>query len=189
MGFIEATFVVLALWLLGAENEFQVGVLVAAMGIGGVIGALIAPKITRRLGLGRTYIFGMGLAGVCLFLVLFTSYGVLALILQAAWMVGVSVINIPLATIRQHYAAESMLGRVITASRAIGWATLPIGALIGGWLGATPDTYPWVARAFPLLLIFTAIWLYTTVVWSDTYGPDYERELSDSNEGIEPIAP
>jgi hypothetical protein len=93
------------------------------------------------------------------------------------------VINIPLATIRQHYAAESMLGRVITASRAIGWATLPIGALIGGWLGASESSYPWVARSFPILLIATALWLYTTVVWSDTFGPGFaatEEATSDA---------
>lgn len=174
MGFIEATFVVLAFEVLMAESELQVGVLLFAMGVGGVIGALTAPRITRRLGLGRALVAGMAIAGVGLFLVMFTTYGLLTLALQAGWMFGVSVINIPLATIRQHYAAESMLGRVITASRAIGWATLPLGALIGGWLGASESTYPWVARSFPLLLIATALWLYTTVVWTDTFGPGFE---------------
>jgi hypothetical protein len=88
-------------------------------------------------------------------------------------MVGISVINIPLATIRQHYATESMRGRVISASRALGWATLPLGALVGGWLGATESTYPWVARSFPILLLATALWLFTTVIWSDTFGPGF----------------
>ena len=176
MGFIEATFVVLAFVVLKANDEFEVGVLLFAMGVGGLIGALVAPRITRALGLGRTFILGMGIAGVFMFLVMFTNYGLIALILQSAWMFGVSVINIPLVTIRQHYAAESMLGRVITASRAIGWATLPLGALVGGWLGATESTYPWVARAVPVALMVTALWLYTTVVWSDTFGPGFKDE-------------
>lgn len=110
-----------------------------------------------------------------MFAVMFTSYGWLALALQAIWMVGVSIINVPLATIRQHYAAPSMMARVITASRAIGWATLPIGALIGGWLGASVETYPWVARAFPLALLGTAAWLFTTVIWTDTFRPEVRR--------------
>ena len=173
MGFVEATFVVLALVVLNVETKAQIGILLFAMGVGGVFGALIAPRIARSLGLGRTLIVGMGIAGVGLFLVMFTNYGALAIALQAFWMIGVSVINIPLATIRQHYAAESMLGRVITASRAIGWATLPVGALVGGWLGGDDNSYPWVARGFPLLLIATAVWLYTTVIWSDTFGPDF----------------
>ena len=174
MGFVEATFVILALVVLNVKTKTQIGILLFAMGVGGVFGALIAPHISRSLGLGRTLIVGMGIAGVGLFLVMFTNYGPLAIALQAFWMVGVSVINIPLATIRQHYAAESMLGRVITASRAIGWATLPIGALVGGWLGGDSSSYPWVARGFPVVLMATALWLYTTVIWSDTFGPDFE---------------
>lgn len=175
IGFIEATFVVLAFVVLKAETELEVGILLAAVGVGGLIGALMAPWFTRRLGLGKTLVMGMTVAGVGLFAVMFTTYGILALALQAGWMIGVSVINVPLATIRQHYSHESMLGRVITASRAIGWATLPIGALVGGWLGNTEATYPWVARIFPVILMGTALWLYTTIVWSDTYGPGYER--------------
>ena len=183
IGFIEATFVVLAIWVLQADGEFQIGVLLLAMGTGGVVGALIAPRITRAVGLGRTFIFGMALSGICLFLVMFTTYGPIALALMVAWMIGISLINIPLVTIRQHYAATSMLGRVISASRALGWATLPIGALVGGWLGATPDTYPMVARAFPVVLIATAIWLTTTVIRTDTYGPDMTPQDAETVEG------
>ena len=172
MGFIEATLVLLGSWVLGAQTEFQIGILVFAMGVGGVGGALMAPRIARSIGVGRTLVYGMAITGIGMFAVMFTTYGVVALALQVGWMAGVSLINIPLATIRQHYSAPSILGRVVTASRAIGWATLPIGALIGGWLGASQDTYPWVARAFPLLLVGTAIWLTTTVVWTDTFGPE-----------------
>lgn len=182
IGFVEATFVVLAFVVLEAETELEVGILLGAMGVGGVVGALVAPSITRRLGLGRTLVAGMGFAGVGLLLVMFTTYGFFALALQVGWMIGISVINIPLATIRQHYAAEAMLGRVITASRAIGWATLPIGALVGGWLGNTEATYPWVARAFPIILLATALWLYNTVVWADTYGPGFEHPPAETRE-------
>lgn len=173
VGFIEATFVVLAVVVLNASTETEIGILLAALGVGGVAGALLAPRIIRSLGLGKTLVLGMGITGLGMFAVMFTSYGPLAIVLQIGWMVGVSTINVPLATIRQHYAPPSMIGRVITASRAIGWATLPLGALVGGWLGAGEETYPWVARLFPLLLLGTALWLYTTVVWTDTFGPEY----------------
>jgi predicted MFS family arabinose efflux permease len=172
MGFIEATFVILAFRVLNAQTETEVGILLFAMGIGGVIGALIAPRIARSIGVGKTLVMGMGVTGVVLFAVMFTTYGFLTLALQVGWMIGVSIINVPLVTIRQHYAAPSMIGRVISATRALGWATLPIGALVGGWLGATESSYLLVARMFPLLLVGTAGWLYTTVVWSDTFGPE-----------------
>ena len=173
IGFVEATFFVLFFTVIMVPGNTEAGLMLSAMGVGGVIGALIAPTITRKMGLGRTMVAGMAIAGLGLFAVMFTTYGVLALVLQVVWMVGISVINIPLATIRQHYATESMRGRVISASRALGWATLPVGALVGGWLGATESTYPWVARSFPILLMATALWLFTTVIWSDTFGPGF----------------
>lgn len=178
VGFIEGTFVVLAALVFKTQTETQIGILIVALGVGGVIGAMVAPRVVARLGLGKTLTIGMTITGVGLLAVMFTTYGLATLSLQAAWMFGVSLVNVPLATIRQHYATESMLGRVVSASRAIGWATLPLGALIGGWLGASPETYPWVARTFPLLLLGTALWLYTTVVWSDTFGPT-ERQVDE----------
>jgi MFS family permease len=178
-GFVEATFVVLAFLVFKTENEAQVGILLAAFGVGGLIGALLAPYVIRRIGLGRTMTIGMSITGICLVTVMQTEYGILAVALQMGWMFGIGLINVSLATIRQHYATGSMLGRVISASRAIGWATLPIGALVGGWLGTLgqdEDAYARVAQTFPILIVGTALWLFTTVVWRDTFGP---REESD----------
>lgn len=175
IGFMEATFVVLATVVLQTQTETQIGVLYFFMGLGGLIGALTAPRLTRALGLGKSMVSGLSLAGISLFVFMFTKYGILAMALLAIFMFGVSVINIPLATIRQIFAGEDMLGRVITAARAIGWATLPIGALLGGFLGNSESTYPWIARLFPLLLIGCALWLFTTVIWTDTYGPEFVR--------------
>lgn len=180
IGFIEATFLVLFLDVLLVPGTTEAGLMLSAMGVGGVCGALVAPAITRHLGQGRTMVLGMAVAGLGLFAVMFTTYGLLALALQVGWMIGISVINIPLATIRQHYSTESMRGRVISASRALGWATLPLGALIGGWLGATESTYPWVARSFPILLMATSLWLFTTVIWSDTFEPGYTPDSGAS---------
>jgi predicted MFS family arabinose efflux permease len=175
VGFLEATTIVLAEVVLLTQTDAEIGVLFFFMGVGGLAGALFAPRITRLLGLGRAMVSGLAFAGVCLLAVMFTTYGPLALALLAFFMIGISVINVPLATIRQYYAGEGMLGRVVTAARALGWATLPLGALIGGWLGNTPDTYPWIARIFPLILVACALWLFTTVIWTDTFGPEYHR--------------
>ena len=181
VGFLEATIVILATVVLAAEDETQIGILLFFMGVGGVVGALYAPGLARRVGLGRAMTTGLAGAGICLLAVMFTTYGILAMALLFMYMVGISLINVPLATIRQIYAGEAMLGRVITAARAIGWATLPLGALIGGWLGDSEDTYPWVARLFPLILIACALWLFTTVIWTDTYGPDFKKHLDSGD--------
>ncbi len=182
MGFVEAAIVVLFPIVIGATDAREIGILVSAMGVGGIIGALIAPRVVRAVGLGRTLVLGMTIAGTLLLVFMFSSYGWVALALNVGWMLGVSLINVPLATIRQNYAKEGMLGRVVTASRAIGWATLPIGALVGGWLADTEEMLIVVARTFPILLVLTAIWLYTTVVWSSTFGPNFEGRHTNKQE-------
>lgn len=182
MGFVEAAIVVLFPIVIGATDAREIGILVSAMGVGGIIGALIAPRVVRAFGLGRTLVLGMAIAGTLLLVFMFSEYGWVALALNVGWMLGVSLINVPLATIRQNYAKEGMLGRVVTASRAIGWATLPIGALVGGWLADTEEMLIVVARTFPILLVLTAIWLYTTVVWSNTFGPNFEGRHTSKQE-------
>ncbi len=176
MGFIEGTWLVLFRDVIGAQTPTQRGLLLSVMGVGGVMGAFLAPSFSRRLGLGKALVVGMAITGVGMYAFMYTTFGLVAILLQIFWMAGVSIVNVPIATIRQIYASPSMLGRVITASRAIGWVTIPLGAVIGGALGTTDDTYRWVARAFPILLMATALWLFTTVIWSDTVGPSDGEE-------------
>lgn len=178
IGFIEGTWIVLYEVVIQAETPAQQGLLLSMLGVGGVIGAFIAPSFTGRFGLGRTLVAGMAVTGIGMFAFMFTTFGVVAIALQIFWMAGVSIVNVPIATVRQVYSSQSMLGRVITASRAIGWATIPLGAVVGGALGASELTYPWVARAAPILFMATALWLFTTVIWSDTFGPEFDDKYS-----------
>jgi hypothetical protein len=93
---------------------------------------------------------------------------------------GISLINVPLVTIRQSYTPTAMLGRVITAARTIGWSTLPLGSLVGAAL-ADANSYLTVARFTPAILIVVALWLTVTPIWSDTGGPHRGRRLATSD--------
>ena len=65
-----------------------------------------------------------------------------------------------------------MLGRVLTATRAIGWAPTPIGALIGAALvSAEVVSFLTAVRLAPFLIIIAGIGLVPTVIWRDTFGP------------------
>jgi len=173
-GFIEGTFVVMATVVLGTTNDFQIGVLIVAFGLGAILGASVADRVIRVLGLGRTMILGVGTMAVGMALTVFSKFGVLALVFAFVMLCGIGLVNVPIATIRQVYTPPAMLGRVITASRALSWGTLPIGALIGGLL-AERMNYAAVVRSTPIILIALALWLFTTPLWSDTFGPTHRR--------------
>jgi MFS family permease len=173
-GFIEATFVILATVVLATTSEGQIGIILATFGLGATAGAALASRVIRTLGLGRTMIVGLVIMGGGMSLLVFSSFGPLALLFGFTMFVGTGLVNVPIATIRQVYTPAAMLGRVITASRALSWGTLPIGALIGGGLAAQVD-YRAIIRVTPVLLLGLALWLFSTPLWTDTFGPSHRR--------------
>ena len=173
-GFFEATFVVMATVVLGTNSDTQIGVLIATVGVGSTAGAAAADRVIRLLGLGRTMAVGLITMGVGMGLLVFSRFGVVALGFTLLMFVGIGLINVPIATIRQLYTPPTMLGRVITASRALSWGTLPIGALAGGLLASQVEYRP-IVRFTPLVLLALAGWLFTTPLWRDTFGPTHRR--------------
>lgn len=173
-GFIEGTFVVMASVVLHTETEFQIGILIVAFGLGSIAGASTADRVIRVLGLGRTMTVGVATMAVGMTLLVFSTFGPLALGFAFVMFVGIGLVNVPIATIRQVYTPPVMLGRVITASRALSWGTLPLGALLGGTLSASVD-YTLIVRATPTLLMVVAVWLLSTPLWKDTFGPTHRR--------------
>jgi MFS family permease len=179
-GFIEATFVVLAADLVGAELEWQIGALLAALGVGGTIGALMASRSSRRIGLGRTMTVGLVGFGLAFLAGLATDFGVATILLFALAFFAFAPTNVALVTIRQAYTPARMLGRVTAASRAIGWATLPVGALAGAALSDVVGLAP-VAVAAALVPVATAGALVFTSIWRDAFGPSYRTiDLTDA---------
>ncbi|MEU4226649.1 MFS transporter [Nonomuraea sp. NPDC026600] len=116
----------------------SVGVFGAAMSagaVGAVLGALVAPKISDRLGLGRTMAWGLLLH--CL-----VGLGILAApALPAAAVIGVtfgcygffmSCINVCSAPIRQSRMTAENQGVMHAAFRTATWGVIPLAALAGG---------------------------------------------------------
>jgi MFS family permease len=171
VGFLESTLVLTATEL-GAEEEWQIGVVFAALGLGAAFGAWLAPGFIRYLGLGRSLIGGLFTMGLAFAVFVRMEFGPRQLFYVFVAFIGFQLFNVPLVTIRQVFTPDVMLGRVLTATRAIGWAPTPIGALIGASLvSAEVVGFLTAVRLAPLLIIVAAIGLIPTVIWSDTFGP------------------
>lgn len=116
-----------------------VGALAAAGALGGVIGAVAARPLCRRLGTARAVRFALLVA---------TPFG---LLLPAAgpgprvalyafgsvvMVAGAVLCNVVLGSFRQTYAPPALLTRVVATSMFANQATIPLGAVAGGGLGA-----------------------------------------------------
>jgi MFS family permease len=128
--------------------------------VGGVIGALAAPRLAGRLGEGPLLPLGLMVGGgaVVLFpLALSAGPGLLALALLSMgeffMSFGVVLYNVMQVSMRQRVCPPRLLGRMNASIRCIVWGVMPIGSLLGGWLGERLGLAPalWIGIAGLLL--------------------------------------
>jgi MFS family permease len=161
---LEVTLVLLAEQQMGLEPS-RIGLLFAAIGLGSVTGAATTPYVTHRLGLGRTFVLGVILLGAGMFLASFATGflgGASSVFLS---FYGVSWVQVSLITYRQSFTPSWLLGRVTAASRTVAWASLPVGAALGGLLAEQIGVVT-LFRTAPLLVIAAGILLVLTQVWT-----------------------
>jgi MFS family permease len=137
-----------------------IGLLFALAGVGGVLGAFGAGPIARRVGGARATLIGIG-ASVGALLIPLTMPG-LGLLYFGFGMFLVSfaatVYNVNQVSFRQRLCPDRLLGRMNATMRFVVWGVLPIGALIGGVLGAVVGLRPtlWIGA---LGQAMAGIWL------------------------------
>jgi len=138
-----AAVVVVFLVRVAGLSAGPVGVLIAVPGLGGLTGALLARRVSARLGTARTMLVSTLGALPFGLLAPLAAPGprlmfYVAGVLVAATGIGIS--NVVQVTFRQIYCPPGILGRVTATMRFVAFGTSPLGALTGGtlatWLGA-----------------------------------------------------
>ena len=140
-------FAFAALFILYATATLGVspGALGLALGvgaIGGLLGAVVASRIGRRLGLGPAYALGCIIFPVSLILVPIAQPGmpmpvILGLILASEFGagLGVMILDINIGSINNARIGDRIRARANGAYRTINYGVRPVGALLGGLLG------------------------------------------------------
>lgn len=135
-----------------------VGAVLMLGNLGVVAGALAAPRIASRLGVGPTLVASAFATGVGALLVPLAPRSLAEPWLVAAIFAIASttmIFNITSMTLRQSITPPELQGRVHATSRLMSWATRPAGAILGGIAGSTlgiPATL-WIGAVGYLLAI------------------------------------
>ncbi len=170
---MEALLVLFARDRLGLDSGTLIGWFFAGHALLGAAGVAAAPALTRRLGLGRSFVLGLGMLGSGFFVLNLAAPGLAAL--DSGWttvaatvpagfsVAGVSIANVAFATLRQQLPPARVLGRVIAASRTLAWAGLPVGPLLGGALAEAFGLGVVYGAASGLLLVITGAMLASTL--------------------------
>ena len=129
----QATLVLLATQTLHVGTGGY-GLLWTAAAIGSVLGGLVNPAITRRLGLLTSLTVAMAaFAALDAGIGLAPDFAVAAA-LMACNGFFVTMWNVVTVTMRQRIVPAELLGRVNSVYRMLGWGLMPLGALAGGFI-------------------------------------------------------
>ena len=135
-----------ALFLLYATQELGIrpatlGLVLGAGAVGGLIGAVLAGRIGRRIGIGPAYLLGMVLFPAPLILV--PAAGgpkplVLAILFVSEFLsgLGVMILDINAGAFQTALTPDRLRARATGAFRFVNYGVRPLGALLGGALGS-----------------------------------------------------
>jgi predicted MFS family arabinose efflux permease len=115
-----------------------IGLLMAAGGLGGLMGALVTARLVRLLGQGPTMWLAIAVPAPLMFVLPWLAADWrLSLFALQEFAVGAGTVayNVTQLSFRQTITPEPLLGRMTATVRFFVWGTLPVGALLGGVLG------------------------------------------------------
>lgn len=140
---------------LGASAAL-VGVLLAAEGIGSLLGSAVCTPVTHRLGSARTLFVAAGLAALSA-LVVPLGVGTVGMICFAVgnigFAAGIVILSIELRTHRQSVTPPELLSRVMATVRFVSWGALPLGSLCAGLAATALGVHPalWITCALTIV--------------------------------------
>jgi MFS family permease len=157
------TFGIISIFVLYAQDILLVpdtvyGILLASLGVGGLLGAVIGPRIVRRIGSGNTLRLSVGVQIIGLTVFASTSNTWVAGFLMAVFGSQITSWNVVAVSLRQQLTPDDARGRVAGASRLLTWGSMPLGALFGGGVAAAfglRAPFFVAAAAFVVMLLLT----------------------------------
>ena len=136
---LQATYIPYAIRALGLSASV-VGITLACYGVGMVVGSLLAPRIVAALPFGRAIQVGPAfsvLAALAMVMTLVFPRAAMAALAFFLFGVGPIVWTITSITLRQTVTPGAMMGRVSALFLTVSMGARPLGAALGGFVGAT----------------------------------------------------
>jgi len=132
----------------GSVAALIFSLLMMAGAVGGVVGSILASRISTKLGSGTSLYLSIAIWTTTSFVIgIATRWWVVALwfAFNTVFMILWNIITV---SYRQTIIPDALLGRVNSVYRFFGWGMMPIGSLLGGAIVAIADV--WVDRSTAL---------------------------------------
>jgi MFS family permease len=124
------------LYFLDEQNvaPAAIGFVTAGIGVGALIGSLVAPAIVARLGRGWVMFSANFVSALAMLLTGLAPNVVTAVLAYGLFAFAVSTWNVPWGALRQQIVPDHLFGRVLGIIRMLTWGLFPIATLLGGWV-------------------------------------------------------
>jgi len=119
-------------------SSLLLGIVLGAGGVGVIVGAIAAPSLLKRLGLGNVLAIALLVNGLGLLAVQASMLGPATILLAGLWFVcsiGLPIYNISQVSYRQTIVSDQLQGRMNATMRTFGNGAVVLGALFGGIVG------------------------------------------------------
>ncbi|OFW65645.1 MAG: hypothetical protein A2Z12_02445, partial [Actinobacteria bacterium RBG_16_68_21] len=118
----------------GADSvaTFVFSLLMVAGAVGGVLGSIYAPKVSKRIGSGASLYLTILFGAVTTLAIGMTSHWWVAWLMFAVGSFTSVLWNVITVSFRQTIIPDALLGRVNSVYRFFGWGMMPIGSIVGG---------------------------------------------------------
>ncbi|RAL24061.1 MFS transporter [Thermoflavimicrobium daqui] len=142
---IEPIFILYITRTLKLEPIY-IGFIFSMSGVGALLGAMIASSFAKKLGIGRALVASLLIAGVVSFLIPFATFLPLlpaVILIMTMYMIDaamVIVFNIIQRSLRTSITPDYLQGRMNASIRLFVMGVVPVGSLLGGWLGGMIGT-------------------------------------------------
>ncbi len=128
-----------AIFILFAQEVLQTtvflfAVLGTAAAVGGILGGLLGPKVSEKIGRGQSLALALFTMPLMALFVGLSSLWYLVWIFVAIETFTAVLWNVVTVSLRQSLIPSHLLGRVNSVYRFFAWGTIPIGTLLGGTL-------------------------------------------------------
>lgn len=128
-----AVFILFAQEVLNT-TVFIFAVLGTAAAVGGILGGLLGPKVSEKIGSGRSLALALIVMPLGTLLIGFASQWYIVWVLVVIETFTAVLWNVVTVSLRQSLIPTNLLGRVNSVYRFFAWGTIPIGTLFGGGL-------------------------------------------------------
>lgn len=135
------------------------GILLSVSALGGLLGAVIAAPLRRKIGYAATTAGSLGLGSLSLFAIWLTDRPWVAALFLSTYILHAVLFSICVNSLRQRLVPDELRGRVNAVSKLFGLAGLTIGAGFGGLLAtASGLATPFLAGALVFALCALIAW-------------------------------